>query len=119
MRPSGYRRHLCYFHIPPGGHVSIVDTKRGVRMAEQVAYNIDCMEYMRTLTDKFFDTVCLDLSEYAKPGDKILDTHLGSGSSRLAARDAGLDFVGCEIDKEYFDKHEERWAAYTAQLRMW
>ena len=38
---------------------------------------------------------------YAKPGDKILDTHLGSGSSRIAAYDAGLDFVGCEIDPDY------------------
>lgn len=55
---------------------------------------------------------------YAKPGDKILDTHLGSGSSRIAAYDAGLDFVGFEIDKEYFDKQEERFAAYTAQMRM-
>lgn len=53
---------------------------------------------------------------YAKPGDKILDTHLGSGSSRIAAYDAGLDFVGFEIDKEYFDKQEERFAAYTAQM---
>ena len=43
-------------------------------------------------------------SRYAKPGYKILDTHLGSGSSRIAAHDAGLDFVGFEIDKEYFDK---------------
>lgn len=55
---------------------------------------------------------------YAKPGDKILDTHLGSGSSRIAAYDAGLDFVGYEIDKEYFDKQEERFAAYTSQIRI-
>lgn len=55
---------------------------------------------------------------YAKPGDKILDTHLGSGSSRIAAYDAGLDFVGFEIDKEYFGKQEERFTAYTAQMRM-
>lgn len=55
---------------------------------------------------------------YAKPGYKILDTHLGSGSSRIAAYDAGLDFVGFEIDKEYFDKQEERFSAYTAQMRM-
>lgn len=55
---------------------------------------------------------------YAKPGDKILDTHLGSGSSRIAAYDAGLDFVGYEIDKEYFDKEEERFAAYTSQTRL-
>ena len=54
-------------------------------------------------------------NRYAKPGDKILDTHLGSGSSRIAAYDAGLNFVGCEIDKEYFEKQEERFAAHTAQ----
>lgn len=57
-------------------------------------------------------------SLYAKPGDKILDTHLGSGSSRIAAYDAGLDFVGCEIDKTYFDKQEERFAEYTAQQSL-
>lgn len=55
---------------------------------------------------------------YAKRGDKILDTHLGSGSSRIAAYDAGLDFVGYEIDKEYFDKQEERFKKYTAQGRL-
>lgn len=41
-------------------------------------------------------------------GEKILDTHLGSGSSRIAAYYAGLDFWGCELDKEYFDKMNER-----------
>lgn len=57
-------------------------------------------------------------ANYAKPGDKILDTHLGSGSSRIAAYELGLDFVGCEIDKEYFDKQEERYAAYAAQENL-
>ena len=57
-------------------------------------------------------------SRYAKPGDKILDTHLGSGSSRIAAYDAGLDFVGCEIDPDYFKTQEERFAAHTAQMRI-
>lgn len=47
---------------------------------------------------------------FTKPGDKILDTHLGSGSSRIAAYRAGLDFTGCEIDKEYFEAEEERFA---------
>lgn len=55
---------------------------------------------------------------YAKPGDRILDTHLGSGSSRIAAYDAGLDFVGYEIDKEYFDKQEQRFADHTAQTSL-
>ena len=45
---------------------------------------------------------------FAKPGDKILDTHLGSGSSRIAAYKMGFDFWGCEIDKEYFDASNER-----------
>ena len=55
---------------------------------------------------------------YAKPGDKILDTHLGSGSSRIAAYDANLDFWGYEIDKTYFQLQEERFARHTAQTSL-
>src|SRR5690606_15285752 len=43
------------------------------------------------------------LKTYANPGDKILDTHLGSGSIAIACYDMGHDLVGYEIDKEYFD----------------
>lgn len=57
-------------------------------------------------------------SRYAKQGDRILDTHLGSGSSRIAAYDADLDFVGCEIDKKYFDLEEERFRDYAAQMNL-
>ena len=48
------------------------------------------------------------LNTFAKQGDRILDTHLGSGSSRIAAHRLGFDFVGIEIDKEYFDASVER-----------
>lgn len=58
------------------------------------------------------------LKHYAKPGDKILDTHLGSGSSRIAAYDLGLDFTGYEIDQTYFQLEEERFAAHAAQLSL-
>ena len=58
------------------------------------------------------------LKNYAKPGFKILDTHLGSGSSRIAAYDAGLDFVGYEICKEYFDKQEQRFQDHIAQMSL-
>lgn len=58
------------------------------------------------------------LSKYAKKGDKIIDTHLGSGSSRIACHNLGLDFVGFEIDKEYFDKQEERYNAHASQLSL-
>lgn len=55
---------------------------------------------------------------YAKPRDKILDTHLGSGSSRIAAYDLGLDFTGYEIDPDYFRAQEERFAAHAAQTSL-
>ena len=57
-------------------------------------------------------------NSFARQGYKILDTHLGSGTSRRAAWDAGLDFTGFEIDKEYFAKQEEAFAAYVAQMRF-
>jgi site-specific DNA-methyltransferase (adenine-specific) len=55
---------------------------------------------------------------YAKQGDKILDTHLGSGSSRIAAFDANLDFWGYEIDKTYFDLQEKRFQAHASQQNL-
>jgi len=48
------------------------------------------------------------LANYAESGDKILDTHLGSGSSRVAAYKLGFDFWGSEIDQDYFDAQERR-----------
>lgn len=58
------------------------------------------------------------LKNYAEQGSKILDTHLGSGSSRIAAHKAGLSFVGCELDKEYFDAQEKRFKDYVSQLTI-
>ena len=55
------------------------------------------------------------LSHYAKAGDIILDTHLGSGSSRIAAYDMGFDFIGTEIDREYFEEQEKRFKDHCAQ----
>lgn len=59
------------------------------------------------------------LQQYAKPGDKILDTHLGSGSSRIAAYDLGFDFLGIEIDATCFLAQEERFADHTAQQSLY
>lgn len=58
------------------------------------------------------------LANYAKEGDKILDTHLGSGSSAIAAHYAGFDFVGCELDEDYFKAASERIERETAQKDM-
>jgi site-specific DNA-methyltransferase (adenine-specific) len=57
-------------------------------------------------------------SKYAKPGYKVLDTHLGSGSSRIAAYEAGLEFIGFEIDPEIFTAQEQRFADHTAQQSL-
>jgi site-specific DNA-methyltransferase (adenine-specific) len=58
------------------------------------------------------------LSKYAKPTDLILDTHLGSGSSRIASYKGGFNFVGFEIDPEYFDKQNRRFHDFKSQLRL-
>lgn len=58
------------------------------------------------------------LQNYAKQGDTILDTHLGSGSSRIAAYDLGFDFTGYELDCEYWSAAEERFQRHVAQGRL-
>lgn len=58
------------------------------------------------------------LSRYAKQGDKILDTHVGSASSLIACYDMGFDAWGYEIDKEYYNKASERLNEVMAQIRM-
>ncbi len=58
------------------------------------------------------------LKNYAKDGDKILDTHLGSGSSRIAAHDMGFDFTGFEIDVDYFNAQEKRFNQHKSQLNL-
>ena len=58
------------------------------------------------------------LKNYAKEGDKIIDTHLGSGSLAIAAFDGGFDFVGMEIDKDYFDAAVKRFNVHKMQMTL-
>lgn len=58
------------------------------------------------------------LDNYAKPDQRILDTHLGSGSSAIAAHYFGCEFVGCEIDIDYFKSASERFDRETKQLAL-
>lgn len=57
-------------------------------------------------------------NNFAEENWKILDTHLGSGSSRIAANKAGLDFVGFEIDEDYFNESEKRFKRFVSQTRL-
>ena len=58
------------------------------------------------------------LKNYAKPGDTIFDSHVGSGSSRIACYDMGFDFVGCELDPEYWQAQEDRYKNHIAQGQL-
>lgn len=58
------------------------------------------------------------LQNYAKPDDTILDTHLGSQSSRIAAWDLGFSFTGFELDYEYFTAGNERFEKHRAQGQL-
>jgi site-specific DNA-methyltransferase (adenine-specific) len=58
------------------------------------------------------------LHNYANPNDLILDTHLGSQSSRIAAYKAKLDFIGFELDKEYFEQGNQRFEEFKIQFEQ-
>ena len=58
------------------------------------------------------------LDKYTKPNDKILDTHLGSGSIAIACHDYKFDLTACELDKEYFDKAMQRINNHVAQQKL-
>ena len=58
------------------------------------------------------------LTNYAKEGDKILDTHLGSFSSVIACLDMGFEITGCELDEEYFENGMKRVNTFKQQLKL-
>ena len=58
------------------------------------------------------------LNKYAKEGDTILDSHLGSGSSAIAAHDGGFEFTGIELDEEYYNAAKERIMLHQRQLNL-
>jgi len=87
-------------------------------------YNKDCMEGMIKYPDKYFELCITDppvslykylLNSYANQNDKILDTHLGSGSIAIACYDLGFDLVGFEIDRDYYDGASKRLEEYKRQ----
>ena len=58
------------------------------------------------------------LMNYAKEGDKILDTHLGSGSIAIACHNLKYDLTACELDKEYYNAAMKRIEKHKQQLTM-
>ena len=105
------------------GEVAICSTHKSVRFFEytwngMLQQNMKDKEARIHPTQKPVALYDWIFKNYAQPTDKILDTHLGSGSSRIAAHKARLDFVGFELDKEYFDAAEKRFKQYKLQLKL-
>jgi len=75
----------------------------------------DCRIHPTQKPIKLYEKI---LMSYAKEGDKILDTHLGSGSIAIACHNLKYDLTACEIDKEYFESAMKRLQEHTAQLRI-
>jgi len=73
----------------------------------QLFINGDCMEYLKSMPDN-----------YAKQGDKILDTHVGSASSLIACHNLGFQYVGFELDKEYYEKSLDRLETAKKQVSI-
>jgi site-specific DNA-methyltransferase (adenine-specific) len=95
--------------------------KRGVNVGKEskIIYNVPFSGAMDIHpTQKPITLYKWLLKNYAKQGDKIIDTHLGSGSSAIAAYDFGCDFVGCEIDKDYYDAAVKRFNVHKMQQKL-
>jgi site-specific DNA-methyltransferase (adenine-specific) len=83
--------------------IRVFDLSRGGAMGDHNKYGEKMHPTQKPV--KLYEWI---LKNYAKEGDLILDTHLGSGSSRIAAHKSGLDFTGFELDKEYFEQGNKR-----------
>jgi len=121
-----------YFDLPPTrcfliwDKVQHMDTLADCELAwTSLDKNAKIFKHPRNTTEKRIH-VCQKpvklyewlLTNYAKPGQRVLDTHLGSGSSAIAAHYFGVDFAGCELDKDYFEAAKKRFEQHTAQLAM-
>ena len=121
-----------YFNLPPSQYFAIWDKAEGLygrdfaeaeyawvssggtRIHKQAPVQKDRMHP----TQKTVELYRFCFHNYAKPNDTIFDSHLGSGSSRIAADKHNLSFTGVELDADYFRDHCKRFDRYTAQLTL-
>ena len=105
------------------GEVAICSTHKSVRFYEytwngMIQHDMKNKEHRIHPTQKPVKLYEWILKNYANEGDKILDTHLGSGSSAIACHNYGYEFVGCELDEDYFNDMVKRFKQVTAQQTL-
>jgi len=105
------------------GEVAICSTHKSVKFFEftwngMLQQNMKNKEYRIHPTQKPVQLYCWILKNYAKPGDKILDTHLGSGSIAIACWDMGFDLTGYEIDADYYKAAVARLERHKSQGQL-
>ena len=120
-----------YFYLPPTRGILIWDKKQPWENFSQIEIAWTSFDKPAKLyrqinsgansekkihpTQKPVELYMYLLSRFAEKGNKIFDSHLGSGSSRIAAYEYGFDFYACELNKTYFDKQEERFKKFAEQ----
>ena len=122
-----------YFHLPPTQNLIVWDKKQPFdfslamcefawcsiqRPAKMWRYSVLTEQNKMHPTQKPVALYKWLLKNYAKQGDKILDTHVGSASSLIACYDMGFDAVGFELDKDYFDKSTQRLEDFMRQPKL-
>lgn len=120
-----------YFALPPTRGIIAWDKKQFMPTFSRWEYawsSFDCVARMYEgisnqdgrihPTQKPVQLYSWLLANYARGGGVILDTHLGSGSSRIAAYHAKIPFIGCELDPDYFKAQEKRFKLETAQTSL-
>lgn len=116
-----------YFNMPPTRGIICWDKKQFMPTFSRWEYawsSFDCPSKMYEVlshenrihpTQKPVALYKWLLTNYAKPKDKIFDSHVGSGSSRIACYDLGFDFEGCELNADYWQGQEDRFNAHIKQ----
>lgn len=99
------------------GEMAWCSIHKKLRIYKHPSYTIDGGSKIHP-TQKPIALYAWILNNYANKGDRILDTHLGSGSSAIAAWELGFEFVGIEIDSEYYNNAVERLRRHTAQQKL-
>ena len=100
------------------GEMAWCSIKNNIRIFKRLSTLPDYDGKKRHITQKPIKLYEYLLIKYAKEGNKILDTHLGSGSIAIACHNLGFNLTACELDKEYYEAAMKRLKQHTAQLRL-